>query len=210
MDAFAQVAGTPLGGSTGPIDMSVYGLFMQADWVVKAVMIALLLASFWSWAIIFEKMLRQPDRPAASAHAGDDELGADQGLPAAASLLDHVERGAAQFAATGDNLDGLVEPGGLQVIDGAAADDPVDTALVAQGAVLLAKQPQQFGAAALEEAQPVGVVDDAGRVGVLVINPKRQHMDAIGEMTGRWPARYRGAHASSDGSPVASRSSWRF
>ena len=38
--------------------MSVYGLFMQADWVVKAVMIALLLASFWSWAIIFEKMLR--------------------------------------------------------------------------------------------------------------------------------------------------------
>ena len=58
MDAFAQVAGTPLGGSTPPIDMSVYGLFMQADWVVKAVMIALLLASFWSWAIIFEKMLR--------------------------------------------------------------------------------------------------------------------------------------------------------
>jgi biopolymer transport protein TolQ len=38
--------------------MSVYGLFMQADWVVKAVMIALLLASFWSWAIIFEKMIR--------------------------------------------------------------------------------------------------------------------------------------------------------
>src|SRR4029450_11869482 len=58
MDAFAQVASTPLGGSTGPIDMSVYGLFMQADWVVKAVMIALLLASFWSWAIIFAKMLR--------------------------------------------------------------------------------------------------------------------------------------------------------
>ena len=58
MEAFAQVAGTPLGGSTGPIDMSIYGLFMQADWVVKAVMIALLLASFWSWAIIFEKMLR--------------------------------------------------------------------------------------------------------------------------------------------------------
>src|SRR4029077_7855918 len=58
MDAFAQVAGTPLGGSTGPIDMSVYGLFMQADWVVKVVMVALLLASFWSWAIIFEKMLR--------------------------------------------------------------------------------------------------------------------------------------------------------
>ena len=43
MEAYAQVAGTPLGGSTPPIDLSVYGLFLQADWVVKAVMIALLL-----------------------------------------------------------------------------------------------------------------------------------------------------------------------
>ena len=58
MDAFAQVAGAPLGGGTGTIDMSVYGLFMQADWVVKSIMILLMLASFWSWAIIFEKVLR--------------------------------------------------------------------------------------------------------------------------------------------------------
>jgi biopolymer transport protein TolQ len=58
MDPISQVASTPLGGSAPPIDLSVYGLFMQADWVVKAVMIALLLASFWSWAIIFEKMIR--------------------------------------------------------------------------------------------------------------------------------------------------------
>ena len=58
MDAFAQVAGTPLGGSTAPIDMSVFGLFMQADTIVKVVMMPCLLASFWSWAIIFDKMLR--------------------------------------------------------------------------------------------------------------------------------------------------------
>ncbi|MEM0898548.1 MAG: protein TolQ [Pseudomonadota bacterium] len=37
-------------------DMSVWGLFMQAGWIVKAVMVGLLLASIWSWAIIFEKM----------------------------------------------------------------------------------------------------------------------------------------------------------
>ncbi len=37
-------------------DMSVWGMFMQADFVVKAVMIMLLLASFWCWAIIFEKI----------------------------------------------------------------------------------------------------------------------------------------------------------
>jgi biopolymer transport protein TolQ len=39
-------------------DLSVWGLFLQADWIVKTVMIALLLASFWCWAIIFEKILR--------------------------------------------------------------------------------------------------------------------------------------------------------
>ena len=39
-------------------DMSIWGLFLQADFVVKAVMIGLLLASFWCWAIIFEKVRR--------------------------------------------------------------------------------------------------------------------------------------------------------
>jgi len=36
-------------------DLSLWGLFLQADWVVKAVMIGLLLASVWVWAIVFEK-----------------------------------------------------------------------------------------------------------------------------------------------------------
>ena len=40
------------------VDFSMWGLFMRADLVVKGVMIALLLASFWSWAIIFDKFLR--------------------------------------------------------------------------------------------------------------------------------------------------------
>lgn len=33
-------------------DFSLYGLFMQADWVVKSVMVGLFLASIWCWAII--------------------------------------------------------------------------------------------------------------------------------------------------------------
>ncbi|PZU46907.1 MAG: protein TolQ [Sphingomonas sp.] len=47
--------------------MSPWALFMQADLVVKAVMIGLLLASIWSWAIIFERSrrLRQIDKEAA-------------------------------------------------------------------------------------------------------------------------------------------------
>ncbi|MBB43677.1 MAG: protein TolQ [Rhodospirillaceae bacterium] len=39
-------------------DMSVWGLFLQADMVVKVVLILLIIASLWSWAIIFEKTLR--------------------------------------------------------------------------------------------------------------------------------------------------------
>ena len=35
------------------LDMSVIGLFMMADPVVKAVMLLLIGASVWCWAIIF-------------------------------------------------------------------------------------------------------------------------------------------------------------
>jgi biopolymer transport protein TolQ len=42
-----------LGAAAG--DLSLWGLFMQADIVVKIVMIALLAASIWVWAIVFEK-----------------------------------------------------------------------------------------------------------------------------------------------------------
>ena len=38
--------------------MSAWSLFLQADVIVKAVIIGLLLASLWSWAIIFDKVFR--------------------------------------------------------------------------------------------------------------------------------------------------------
>jgi biopolymer transport protein TolQ len=41
-----------------PHDFSVIGLFLQADNVVKAIMIGLLLWSIWSLAIMFEKWVR--------------------------------------------------------------------------------------------------------------------------------------------------------
>lgn len=37
-------------------DLSIWGLFLAADIVVKAVMLMLVLASIWTWAIIFEKL----------------------------------------------------------------------------------------------------------------------------------------------------------
>jgi biopolymer transport protein TolQ len=49
------VEGAVIEGSQIAHDMSVWGMFMMADIVVKAVMIALVLASVWCWTIIFEK-----------------------------------------------------------------------------------------------------------------------------------------------------------
>jgi len=48
------VEAADLGGSVSH-DMSMIGLFMQADIVVKLVMLMLLMSSVWCWAIIFEK-----------------------------------------------------------------------------------------------------------------------------------------------------------
>jgi biopolymer transport protein TolQ len=47
-------------------DLSLWGLFLQADWVVKSVMILLLLASVWVWAVVFEKVstIRRVNRAA--------------------------------------------------------------------------------------------------------------------------------------------------
>ncbi len=47
-----------LSGSVDASTLSIWGLFMHADPVVKAVMLLLLVASFWSWTIIFEKVMR--------------------------------------------------------------------------------------------------------------------------------------------------------
>jgi biopolymer transport protein TolQ len=39
-------------------DLSIWGLFLRAHWVVKAVMVLLFLASVWTWAIILDKIWR--------------------------------------------------------------------------------------------------------------------------------------------------------
>ena len=48
----AALAATPV------INMSAWALFLQADIVVKSVVIMLILMSLWSWAIIFDKSFR--------------------------------------------------------------------------------------------------------------------------------------------------------
>ncbi|EPY01866.1 protein TolQ [Magnetospirillum fulvum] len=39
-------------------DLSMWALFMRADIIVKMVMLALIGASFWCWAIIFDKIMK--------------------------------------------------------------------------------------------------------------------------------------------------------
>jgi biopolymer transport protein TolQ len=50
-----------------PTSLSIVDLFLQADTIVKVVMFLLLVASFWSWAVIFDKTLRLRRLRAAAA-----------------------------------------------------------------------------------------------------------------------------------------------
>jgi len=44
--------------ATVATDFSLISLFQRADWVVQSVIVLLLMASFWSWAIIIDKFFR--------------------------------------------------------------------------------------------------------------------------------------------------------
>ncbi len=54
-------------------DLSMWGLFLRADPVVKLVLLLLFIASFWSWAVIFEKVVRLR-RLATSANLFEDRF----------------------------------------------------------------------------------------------------------------------------------------
>ncbi|GIL40165.1 protein TolQ [Roseiterribacter gracilis] len=58
MDPTRAVDAAQLGGNAAVHDLSIGAMFINADIIVKLVMIALLIASVWSWAIIFEKTIR--------------------------------------------------------------------------------------------------------------------------------------------------------
>lgn len=70
------------------MDFSLIGMFMNADMVVKIVIIMLFIASIWAWAIIFEKMMTVR-RLKARAAAFEAEFWAGGSLEA---LADKVAR----------------------------------------------------------------------------------------------------------------------
>ena len=65
--------------AAGPQSFSFISLFLQADWVVKAVMIGLILASLGSWAVIIDKLFRFSSLNSA-ANRFEDQVSAGQGL----------------------------------------------------------------------------------------------------------------------------------
>ena len=56
--AVGAVEGAAVGESAAAHDLTMMGLFMQADTIVKIVMLMLIFASFWCWSIIITKRSR--------------------------------------------------------------------------------------------------------------------------------------------------------
>ncbi len=61
MDPTIPIQATQLAGTVAAHDFSVWALFLQADLVVKSVMIILVASSVWCWAIIFDKWVTFSD-----------------------------------------------------------------------------------------------------------------------------------------------------
>ncbi|MFC7048616.1 protein TolQ [Emcibacter nanhaiensis] len=80
------VEAVELGGNIP--DFSLWGMFAQADWIVQAVMIILLLSSVWCWAIIVDKV-RRIRRISAQADQFDAEFWSGNSLE---DLFDRVRR----------------------------------------------------------------------------------------------------------------------
>jgi biopolymer transport protein ExbB len=66
-------------GAALPADLSVWGMFAQADWVVKLVMLGLVVASIVTWAVLVAKHLELA-RQRKDAEAFRDRLGATRSL----------------------------------------------------------------------------------------------------------------------------------
>lgn len=76
------------------MEFSFLDLFLKADWVVKAVMIGLALASVWSWAVAIDKWLalRRLESGAREAEAALGEARGLEGLDAQARAGDAMAR----------------------------------------------------------------------------------------------------------------------
>ena len=113
----------------------------------------------------------------APAHAPRDR----HGFARAHYPLMQRDRGAFDFLRPGDDFQHVVHARRLEELDGHGAHHEGEArrlllGLLEQRALIGAEQAQIVGAAALHEAQIARVIDDAGKIGVLVIDPHRHKM----------------------------------
>lgn len=94
-----ELQAAAMAGAVAPAhELSILGLFLAADWIVKIVMLALVGASVWCWAIIFDKAVKLRRMKAAATEFEEqfwsggsldqlyDEVGANPGDPLSATF----------------------------------------------------------------------------------------------------------------------------
>ena len=111
----------------------------------------------------------------------------DQNLAAAPHLLRQRDRGALHRDRPGHHVEHVVHPRRLQEIDLHRAHHEGKAwrfrlAFRKQRVLVGAHQPQMVGAPALHEAQIIGVIDDAGKIGVLVVDADLHVMAAVADL----------------------------
>ena len=106
---------------------------------------------------------------------------------AAPHLLRQRDRGALHRDRPGHDVEHVVHPRGLQEVDLHRAHHEGEARRFRlrfreQRMLLGAHQPQMIGASALHEAQIIGVIDDAGKIRVLVIDADLHVMAAVADL----------------------------
>ena len=97
-----------------PHDLSVWGMFVQADWVVKLVMLGLLLASLVTWTVLVAKHLELSRQASRAAQFGERlaVTASLADLPVEAerhAMIEEARREIAQSAGALDDREGLKE-----------------------------------------------------------------------------------------------------
>ncbi len=141
---------------------------------------------------LLRQRLRQPPRPALGVDHRDDHLRRDQQRFAAADfLLEHHFRATGLFRTRHDRQD-IVHARRALEVDFHAMDDEDEPLLVGadQLTLLDAEAAQIVGAAALEEMQISGMIDEAGEIGVFVIDTLDQPVSRFRQLARNRKSRY--------------------
>src|SRR5438270_3152187 len=124
-----------------------------------------------------------PARPAVAPDAGDQHVERDDGFLAAPDLLVERQGCRADCDDPGVGAQRIIEPRRGAVIRRTASHGKDDAGLFGDAAMGEAELAHHFGAAALGEFEVIGVIDDARRIGVLIIDLQRHRVRHAGRLS---------------------------